>query len=33
MNIGSKAADPIYREFLFIGRRKGCRFDVARLFD
>jgi outer membrane protein OmpA-like peptidoglycan-associated protein len=34
VNIGTVgAADPIYREFLFIGRRTGCRFDVDRGFD
>jgi hypothetical protein len=33
VNIESKAADPIYREFLFIGRRKGCAFDVGKSFD
>lgn len=30
VNIGSKESDPIYREYLFIGRRKGCRFDVGK---
>ena len=30
VNVGSKGADQIYREFLFIGRRTGCRFDVAK---
>ena len=31
VNIGSEGDDgPIYREFLFVGRHAGCRFDVAQ---
>jgi hypothetical protein len=30
VNIGSKESDPIYREYLFVGRRTGCRFDVGK---
>src|SRR5260370_14888645 len=33
LNIGADAdeeQDRIYREFLFVGRPTGCRFDVAR---
>ena len=31
VNIGSASDDgPIHREFLFIGRHAGCRFDVAQ---
>jgi hypothetical protein len=30
VNIGSKGEDPIYREFVFVGKREGCRFDVGK---
>ena len=30
VNIGNEGDDPIHREFLFVGRRKGCRFDVDK---
>jgi hypothetical protein len=30
VNVGSEGAGPIYREFLYVGRRQGCPFDVEK---
>ena len=30
VNIGSEGKDPIYREFVFVGRREDCDFTVAK---